>query len=114
MINKKKQSIRRRIPWQSIGPGIIWAAAAIGVSHLVQSTRAGADFGFVANAQIIGSKHETKVWVIPTQYHSPIKQGAVVLTGSKIKTLAVQYLQFLDSEPVKALIQADGYLTQAN
>lgn len=31
---------------QSLGPGLIMAAAAIGVSHLVQSTRAGAEFGF--------------------------------------------------------------------
>ncbi|THD66356.1 divalent metal cation transporter [Robertkochia marina] len=29
-----------------IGPGLLFAGAAIGVSHLVQSTRAGADFGF--------------------------------------------------------------------
>ncbi len=29
-----------------LGPGILMAAAAIGTSHLVQSTRAGADFGF--------------------------------------------------------------------
>ncbi len=32
--------------WKALGPGIIWAGAAIGVSHLVQSTRAGAGFGF--------------------------------------------------------------------
>lgn len=30
----------------SLGPGLIMAAAAIGVSHLVQSTRAGAEYGF--------------------------------------------------------------------
>lgn len=30
----------------SIGPGIVWAATAVGVSHLVQSTRAGAVYGF--------------------------------------------------------------------
>lgn len=30
----------------TLGPGLIMAAAAIGVSHLVQSTRAGAEFGF--------------------------------------------------------------------
>ncbi|CAL2095347.1 Mn2+ and Fe2+ transporters of the NRAMP family [Tenacibaculum sp. 190524A02b] len=30
----------------SLGPGLLFAGAAIGVSHLVQSTRAGADFGF--------------------------------------------------------------------
>ncbi len=29
-----------------LGPGLLYAAAAIGVSHLVQSTRAGAGFGF--------------------------------------------------------------------
>ncbi|NGP87070.1 Nramp family divalent metal transporter [Fodinibius halophilus] len=31
---------------QSLGPGLLMAAAAIGVSHLVQSTRAGASYGF--------------------------------------------------------------------
>lgn len=31
---------------QSLGPGLLFAGAAIGVSHLVQSTRAGADFGY--------------------------------------------------------------------
>ncbi len=32
--------------WKGFGPGLLWAAAAIGVSHLVQSTRAGAMTGF--------------------------------------------------------------------
>lgn len=35
---------------KAIGPGLIWAGAAIGVSHLVQSTRAGADYGL----QLVG------------------------------------------------------------
>lgn len=32
---------------KSIGPGFLLAGAAIGVSHLVQATRAGADYGFI-------------------------------------------------------------------
>ncbi|MCH6558001.1 MAG: Nramp family divalent metal transporter [Nitrospirae bacterium] len=32
--------------WQALGPGLVFAAAAVGVSHLVQSTRAGAVYGF--------------------------------------------------------------------
>ena len=33
--------------WQKVlGPGILFASTAIGVSHLVQSTQAGANFGF--------------------------------------------------------------------
>jgi Mn2+/Fe2+ NRAMP family transporter len=43
---------RPRSFWRSFGPGLLWAAAAIGVSHLVQSTRAGADGGF------------TLVWIV--------------------------------------------------
>ncbi len=31
---------------KTLGPGILFASTAIGVSHLVQSTRAGAEFGF--------------------------------------------------------------------
>lgn len=31
---------------KALGPGILFASTAIGVSHLVQSTRAGADYGF--------------------------------------------------------------------
>ena len=32
--------------FKQLGPGLLFAGAAIGVSHLVQSTRAGADFGW--------------------------------------------------------------------
>lgn len=31
---------------KTLGPGIVFAGMCIGVSHLVQSTRAGADYGF--------------------------------------------------------------------
>jgi len=34
------------ISLKKLGPGLLFAGAAIGVSHLVQSTRAGADFGY--------------------------------------------------------------------
>lgn len=30
----------------TLGPGILFASTAIGTSHLVQATRAGADYGF--------------------------------------------------------------------
>ncbi len=40
----KTQNLKRFL--MILGPGLMYAGAAIGVSHLVQSTRAGADFGF--------------------------------------------------------------------
>lgn len=42
LASKTKSTLR-----YAFGPGLILAAAAIGVSHLVQSTRAGAEFGFL-------------------------------------------------------------------
>lgn len=36
-----------------LGPGLLYAGAAVGVSHLVQSTRAGASYGFVMITVVI-------------------------------------------------------------
>jgi len=41
--------------WRAFGPGIIFAGAAVGVSHLVQSTRGGAEFGLFALVVVVGS-----------------------------------------------------------
>lgn len=38
---------------KTLGPGVLFASTAIGVSHLVQSTRAGADYGFALIAAIL-------------------------------------------------------------
>ncbi len=38
---------------RSFGPGLVWAATSIGVSHLVQSTRAGAMVGFALVGVIV-------------------------------------------------------------
>ena len=43
---------RRRF-LSAFGPGLLWAAAAIGISHLVQSTRAGALAGFGLSGVIL-------------------------------------------------------------
>ena len=39
--------------WVALGPGILFAGAAIGTSHLVQSTRAGAMYGLGLVAIVI-------------------------------------------------------------
>lgn len=45
--------MERKQLWNAFGPGILFASTCIGVSHLVQSTRAGADYGFALVAFII-------------------------------------------------------------
>lgn len=39
--------------WGAVGPGILFAGAAVGVSHLVQSTRAGATYGLALVALVL-------------------------------------------------------------
>jgi len=39
--------------WGAVGPGILFAGAAVGVSHLVQSTRAGASYGLALVALVL-------------------------------------------------------------
>ena len=46
-------SVHPRRFWAAFGPGLLWAATAIGVSHLVQSTRAGAVSGFGLSGVIL-------------------------------------------------------------
>lgn len=41
----KKLNVKKTF-LQTLGPGLLFAGAAIGVSHLVQATKAGAEFGF--------------------------------------------------------------------
>ena len=65
-----------------LGPGILYAGAAIGVSHLVQSTRAGAVFGFY----LIGIVILTNIIKYPFFELSPI------YTSKKKKNLLEGYL----------------------
>ncbi|MEE2971703.1 MAG: divalent metal cation transporter, partial [Planctomycetota bacterium] len=43
----------KRSRWAAIGPGLLFAGAAVGVSHLVQSTRGGAEFGLSATIVVV-------------------------------------------------------------
>ncbi|MDP6582924.1 MAG: hypothetical protein QF681_19940, partial [Vicinamibacterales bacterium] len=52
MSNTSGSVVRSRF-WTAFGPGLLWAAAAIGLSHLVQSTRAGALAGFGLSGVIL-------------------------------------------------------------
>jgi Mn2+/Fe2+ NRAMP family transporter len=52
-LSTKRESLRAASFWKSFGPGLLWAGAAIGVSHLVQSTRAGAEAGLALTGVIL-------------------------------------------------------------
>ena len=64
----------------TIGPGIVYAAAAVGTSHLIQSTRAGADYGY----SLIGLLALTFVFKYPAfeySYRYTAATGRSLLQG---------------------------------
>jgi Mn2+/Fe2+ NRAMP family transporter len=66
--------------WQAFGPGILFAATAIGVSHLVQSTRAGAEYGYALLwAVILANIFKYPFFEFGTRYAQGT--GSTLLTG---------------------------------
>ncbi len=69
---------------KSMGPGLLWAGAAIGVSHLVQSTKAGAMYGYsLIFIVILANLFKYPFFEYGTRYAAAT--GKTLLTGYKEK-----------------------------
>jgi molybdate transport system substrate-binding protein len=70
-----------------------------------------APLGFVALSlvQVDGRIGEGSAWVVPAHLHEPIVQQAVLLTKGRDNPAARALLDFLRSEPARALIGRYGY-----
>ena len=70
-----------------------------------------APLGFVAlsQVQVDGRIGEGSAWVVPAHLHEPILQQAVLLTKGRDNPAARALLDFLRSEPARALIGRYGY-----
>jgi molybdate transport system substrate-binding protein len=71
-----------------------------------------ATLGFVALAQIQvdGQISQGSAWVIPTEWHDPIRQDAALLMPGRDHAGARAFLAYLRSGPAQAIIRAHGYL----
>ena len=64
------------------------------------------DLGFVALSQVI-QEEKKNYWLIPNQYHNPIKQDAVILkTGDHCS----RFVKYLKSEDAKLILKSYGYI----
>lgn len=70
-----------------------------------------AEAGFVAYAQVL-KKRAAKYWLVPAQYHAPLRQDAVLLAPGAQSVAARTYLDFLRGPDARALIEASGYTTE--
>jgi molybdate transport system substrate-binding protein len=80
------------------------------ISQTLQFTETGnAELGFVAASQVIG---KPGVWIVPAQYHEPIRQDAVLLKTGEANPAATAFIAFLKSEKAVAVIEAAGYVVE--
>ena len=64
------------------------------------------DLGFVALSQVI-QEEKKNYWLIPNQYHNPIKQDAVILkTGDHCS----RFVKYIKSDDVKLILKSYGYI----
>lgn len=71
-----------------------------------------ADLGFIALAQLrdTGLAVSGSQWPVPETMHRPIRQDAVLLTSAAEKKAALALMRFLQSDQIRQVIAASGYL----
>lgn len=95
--------------YQQIAPKIVEASNIAQTFQFVASENA--NLGFVAMSQVFehGKLKEGSTWLVPTAYHRPINQDAVLLKHGQGNSAAIALLSFLRSDKAKVIIQSFGY-----
>ena len=78
---------------KTLGPGILFASTCIGVSHLVQSTRAGADYGFMLlGAVVLANIFKYPFFEFASRYTSATGKSIIDGYYKKSKWILLGYL----------------------
>lgn len=70
-----------------------------------------ADLGFVALSQVYIDRtlKAGSGWIVPTGFHAPLRQDAVILSKAGNNSAAPALFQFLQSARVRAILESHGY-----
>lgn len=69
------------------------------------------ELGFVSLSQLPLSESGSvgSQWLVPSALYSPIEQDAILLNKGSKSSAAIQFMQFLKRQDIKAIINASGY-----
>lgn len=70
-----------------------------------------AEGGLVAWSHLRDRGHEAESLLVPADWHPPIRQDAVLLAHGRHNAAALGFLDYLQSEPARAIIRERGYPT---
>ena len=70
-----------------------------------------ADLGFVAMSQVgtLASQPKGSMWLVPSDWHDPILQNAVLLSKGKDNPAAIALMAFLKTPAARDIIRQAGY-----
>jgi molybdate transport system substrate-binding protein len=70
-----------------------------------------AELGFVALSQVMvdGQLTGGSAWIVPANFHEPIRQDAVILVKGQDQPAAQALVDYLKSEKARAIIKSYGY-----
>ena len=73
-----------------------------------------ADIGFIALSQLRKNQKKLKgySWKIPSEWHDPIRQQAILLMRAEKNKTALEFLNFIKSRRVQKIIESYGYSIQ--
>ena len=68
------------------------------------------DIAFVSKSDVLSKNKKGRIWDIPQNLYSPIKQDAILLLNGKNKNDAKLFLKFLSSNLIKSKLKELGYV----
>ena len=92
-------------------PKIILAENITQVYQYVSSQNV--DLGFIASSQLAFNESGSagSHWLVPSTLYAPIEQDAILLNKGANRSAALQFMQFLKRQDIKAMINTFGYDT---
>ena len=103
------QALTRLGLLQTVRPHLVIGENISQTYQFVKSESAA--LGFVALSQVMvdGRVASGSAWVVPSAWHEPLRQDAVLLKAGQAKPAAKALLQFLRSDSARQVIKAYGY-----
>lgn len=102
------ERLGRRAAWQ---PRLVQGESIGQAFQFVASGNAA--LGFVALSQVMqdGRIPRGSAWIVPAQLHAPLRQDALLLNPGRHQPAAQALLDYLRSEPARAILRSHGYET---
>ena len=102
-----EQVLRKKGFWEQIQNRLVRGE---NISQTFQFVMTGnADIGFIALSQLRKIQGRGFSWIIPQEWHDPIRQQGILLKRAKKNKAARQFLNFIKSNRIQKQIQSYGY-----